>query len=75
MVVAGSPIVGDISYENESNPWEICSRMCLHAHKLTLDLKGKELSVMAPDPFIVNHTDVDGSNERIVKFHVKIPGK
>lgn len=75
MVVAGSPIVGDISYENESNPWEICSRMCLHAHKLTLDLKGKQLTVMAPDPFIVERTDVGGSNERLVNFHVKIPGK
>lgn len=75
MVVAGSPIVGDISYQSKNNPRDICPRMCLHAHKLTLDMKGKQLNVMAPDPFLVIESENGESTDQLITFKVKIPGK
>jgi Pseudouridylate synthases, 23S RNA-specific len=76
MVVAGSPIVGDKAYENKTDRRDICPRMCLHAHKLTLDMKGKYLNVVAPDPFVVVENAVcESRTDRLITFKVKIPGK
>lgn len=48
MAVTGHPILGDVSYETSS-----FRRMCLHAHKLTIQLTtGKPKCFVAPDPFI-----------------------
>jgi hypothetical protein len=72
MVVAGNPIVGDISYESPSNPKDICPRMCLHAYKLSLTLVGGRREFVAPDPFQEVYTN---ENTKEKTFVAKIPGK
>ena len=73
MVVAGHPIVGDLSYEHSTNPKGVCRRMCLHAHKLSLNLHnavgGGRQEIIAPDPFLVDKQ----SNKDKTIFVVKIP--
>lgn len=70
MVIAGNPIVGDISYQNDDNPKNLCSRMCLHAHSLSLNLIGGEKTFVAPDPFLVT----EGEGDRRIQFVPMIPG-
>lgn len=54
MVVAGHAIVGDATYNNNSDTPTTYPRMCLHAHSLSLPVLDKiQLYVMAPDPFII----------------------
>lgn len=55
MVACGHPIVGDATYEYPSpGREELCNRMCLHAHKLSLPLlNSKVMEFIAPDPFQV----------------------
>lgn len=74
MVVAGHPIVGDLSYEGNDTPKNICPRLCLHAHRLSLNLIGGEKSsFVAPDPFIV----ISNENESVAGktvFGALVPG-
>eukprot|EP00542_Grammatophora_oceanica_P014128 CAMPEP_0194037878 /NCGR_PEP_ID=MMETSP0009_2-20130614/10202_1 /TAXON_ID=210454 /ORGANISM="Grammatophora oceanica, Strain CCMP 410" /LENGTH=323 /DNA_ID=CAMNT_0038680213 /DNA_START=9 /DNA_END=980 /DNA_ORIENTATION=- len=50
MLVAGSPIVGDVTYSKEEHLSSVvCPRMCLHAHRLVLP--DCSVDVTAPDPF------------------------
>lgn len=53
--ILGHPILGDCTYstEDESLERKPCSRMCLHASKLSIPLKDSKMKVfIAPDPFV-----------------------
>mmetsp|Transcript_38432 Transcript_38432/g.93000 ORF Transcript_38432/g.93000 Transcript_38432/m.93000 type:complete len:429 (+) Transcript_38432:141-1427(+) len=66
MVTVGCPILGDIAYEYKSNPKNVCRRMCLHAHHLSLMLVGGQQEFLARDPFL----EEEGGKI----FRVVIPG-
>jgi len=69
--VAGYPILGDVAYGGSSDSHineessikergDVCQRMCLHAHKLTIPLIGNEAKTfVAQDPFIVKAKEDD----------------
>jgi len=53
--ILGHPILGDCTYgmEEEVVERKSCSRMCLHAAKLSIPLRDDKMNVfMAPDPFV-----------------------
>ena len=68
MGLIGHAILGDATYEpkkehvdEEKNEIrrerQLCDRMCLHAHKLTLPLNnGEYKSFCAPDPFVYSES-------------------
>ena len=76
--VAGFPILGDVAYGGSSDSHineessikergDVCQRMCLHAHKLTIPLIGNETKTfVAPDPFIVKKKEDDCGAETLV---------
>ena len=76
--VAGYPILGDVAYGGSSDSLtneessikergDVCLRMCLHAHKLTIPLIGNETKTfVAPDPFIVKKKEDDSEVEKLV---------